>query len=175
MYVNTISARVAPRHGASAVAASSRVILTRAWRCHAQGPRGDLLSATGDSRARRTPENIANAPAILAASACSLATHRNPRSVCIERLSEVLFPLVPGIGSSKPSTEPKGRKSYWQLRLHALPLCLRMSLSHHRGHLSGPSFLSTQACRAVEGPPCQPNSIELTDAKLPRHLSLSAQ
>jgi hypothetical protein len=70
----------APRHGASAVATSGRVILMRARRCHVQGPRGKLLSATGDSRARRTLENTAqrSSSASAGASACPLATQRNP-------------------------------------------------------------------------------------------------
>jgi hypothetical protein len=68
----------APRHGASAVAASGRVILMRAWRCHVQGPRCELLSATGDSRARSTLVNTAQRSSSAGASACPLATQRNP-------------------------------------------------------------------------------------------------
>jgi hypothetical protein len=78
------------------VATSGRVILMRARRCHIQGPQGELLSATGDSRARRTLENTAqrsSSAGALEQAHVLWQPNEIPASVCIESLSEVVYPL----------------------------------------------------------------------------------
>jgi hypothetical protein len=77
----------APRHGASAVAASGRVILMRAWRCLVQGPRGELLSATGDSRARRTLENTAQRAQLCWSKRMSSSNPTKSQQACASKAS----------------------------------------------------------------------------------------
>jgi hypothetical protein len=119
-------------HGASAVAASGRVILMRPWRCHVQGPRGELLSATGDSRARRTLERtLRNAPALLEQAHVLWQPNEIPASVCIENLSEAVYPLdlpvSPKMGRANhpPCRQAGNSIQMAQMRLHASLSSLR--------------------------------------------------
>jgi hypothetical protein len=145
----------APRHGASAVAASGRVILMRAWRCHVQGPRGELLSATGDSRARRTLENTAQRSCW--SKRMSSGNSTQSQQACASKASLrrctlwiFLSPRNWVEQTIHRAARPEIHKR--QLRLHAFVSSLRAPVWACHSHTS---------LQGVEGSPCQPNSTEL--------------
>jgi hypothetical protein len=148
------------------VAMSGRVILMRAWRCHVQGPQGELLSATGDSRARRTLENTAHRSNCASLQVCwsNRMSSGNPtksQQACASKASLKRCTLWIFLSPRKwvqqtihRAARPEMHKR--QLRLHAVVSSLRAPVWACHSHTS---------LQGVEGSPCQPNSTEFIRIK----------